>query len=237
MKTPLEQFQDLLDFQDRSNTEFHTDRNALQEAFDVALKAEFKRLFPRKRKFVKALLPEDIYKPILAELQPLANILVARHTLENLQIEYALNEMAGCIDLVSSDTSVEAYAVDSSRYSTQGWSSNKYAREDAEMYAETLRGQGLRAEIEVTRGEPYQTYGGGTNCVVYYKVMAWCSETMIEVAKRKPTQSLRDWLKSCWKRGCNPRVMNPYLPEGLEEKLGIDYFGNDVPRKEPVPST
>ena len=44
---------------------------------------------------------------------------------------------------------------------------------------------------------------------------------------RKPVQSFKDQIKSCWKRGVNPRVYNPFLPAGLEEKLGLDYFGGE----------
>ena len=48
-----------------------------------------------------------------------------------------------------------------------------------------------------------------------------------DFAMRKPVQSFKDQIKSCWKRGVNPRVYNPFLPAGLEEKLGLDYFGGE----------
>ena len=41
--------------------------------------------------------------------------------------------------------------------------------------------------------------------------------------------SLREWLALCWKRGCNPRVYNPWLPHGIEERLGVTYFGELKP--------
>lgn len=40
--------------------------------------------------------------------------------------------------------------------------------------------------------------------------------------------TLREFLKACWGNGLNPRVLSPMIPHGLEEKYGIDYFGNDI---------
>lgn len=50
----------------------------------------------------------------------------------------------------------------------------------------------------------------------------------VEVVKRLPGLTLCEWLKLCMQLGANPRVYNPFLPHGLEAKLGLDYFGNDV---------
>ena len=50
----------------------------------------------------------------------------------------------------------------------------------------------------------------------------------VEVLKRLPGLTLREWLKRCMQLGANPRVYNPFLPHGLEARLGLDYFGNDV---------
>ena len=41
--------------------------------------------------------------------------------------------------------------------------------------------------------------------------------------------ALRNYLKACWSRALNPRVFNPLLPQGLEERLKIDYQGRDKP--------
>ena len=54
-------------------------------------------------------------------------------------------------------------------------------------------------------------------------------ERELELAKRKPSGfTTRDWLKACWGVGANPRVFNPFLPHGLEEKWGLDYFGGEI---------
>jgi hypothetical protein len=63
--------------------------------------------------------------------------------------------------------------------------------------------------------------------LVSFQVTAMVSDSIdVEIIKNKQ-ESLRDWLKNCWKRGVNPRVYNPWLPPGLEDKMGLDYFGNE----------
>jgi hypothetical protein len=93
----------------------------------------------------------------------------------------------------------------------------RYAKEDAESKAEQARGAGLDAEVRFVDGEFPE-----------YRVFANTDEAGWDLAMRKPVQSLKDWVKSCWKRGVNPRVYNPFLPAGFEEKVGLDYFGNEV---------
>ena len=36
-------------------------------------------------------------------------------------------------------------------------------------------------------------------------------------------EDMKDWLERMWKSGRNPRVECPFLPHGLEEKLGVSY--------------
>jgi hypothetical protein len=36
-----------------------------------------------------------------------------------------------------------------------------------------------------------------------------------------------EFMRRCWARAWNPRVLDPFLPAGLEDKLGLDYQGRD----------
>ena len=123
---------------------------------------------------------------------------------------------------------------DSYMYSTQGYGAVKYAREAAERDADHARLQGLQAHVVCVKKKTHNgiDWHGRTYSMPSAGFRVWVSTDRIgcEILKRKPTD-LKEWLKSCWKRGVNPRVMNPFLPHGIEEKLGLDYFGNDV-RKE-----
>lgn len=52
----------------------------------------------------------------------------------------------------------------------------------------------------------------------------------VEILRRAPSRlSFREWLRGILRRGLNPRVMIPGLPWGVEEKLGLDHFGDDLP--------
>ena len=114
-------------------------------------------------------------------------------------------------------------------YHTQGFGATSYAQNTAEMYLLEALNLGLEVRIdkEVTKTKDHSFYSIGDTAT--FKVMVKAhGEEDIQLLNRKPPMPLREWLKACWKRGVNPRVLNPYLPHGLEEKLGIDYFGNDA---------
>lgn len=101
-----------------------------------------------------------------------------------------------------------------SSYSTQT-QSEKYAFEKARQYVDIAEFHGLTADV-ITDAD------GNHNVYVSCSADAWT------ILKLKPGPNLKDWLRLCWKRGVNPRVYNPFLPHGLEEKLGIDYQGNEI---------
>lgn len=110
-----------------------------------------------------------------------------------------------------------------STYSTQGWGAESYARNAMKVAA--LVPMHFNIETEVVKNPGSSEFTSGY--VVAVKVESMLD---VEIMKRKPAISFRDWMKACWKTGANPRVFNPWLPHGLEEKLGIDYHGNDIAR-------
>lgn len=112
-------------------------------------------------------------------------------------------------------------SVCTSSYSSQGWGATTYARNAAEASADHYRAQGLRVEVR------RRTAGRD---LVYFEVWAEASADEARVARLKPGQTLREWVRMCWRRGVNPRVYNPFLPHGYEERAGLDYFGNDKRR-------
>jgi hypothetical protein len=56
------------------------------------------------------------------------------------------------------------------------------------------------------------------------------SEGDVEILKLKPSLTDREWAQTLLRAQCNLRVFNTFLPYGWEEKMGLDYFGNDVKR-------
>jgi len=96
----------------------------------------------------------------------------------------------------------------------------KYGMAEAEIRVQVAEEHGLTAWVEtVTHREHYKHF------TVHAKVADPVADSVIMDHKHL---TVKDWLKATWGRGVNPRVFNPFLPHGLEEQLGVDYFGKDV---------
>ncbi len=99
-----------------------------------------------------------------------------------------------------------------------------YARGYAEIEVEEIQAtRNVRAGVE-------RVDDGGRD--VYRVMVLVSSEFDVEILHYQPGWGMRDFFKACWRRALNPRVYFPGLAHGLEEKWGIDYQGNDLPRKE-----
>ncbi len=107
-----------------------------------------------------------------------------------------------------------------SSYSTQGFGAATYASGYATLVAWQLKQICDWLVVEVICNQLDRSYD----------VMVGVESKLdVEILKLKPTAiTLREWLKKCWAVGCNPRVFNPYLPHGIEAKLGLDYFGGEI---------
>lgn len=101
-----------------------------------------------------------------------------------------------------------------STWSSQGWGDVTYARNAAQNEVDRVEHNGYAGVIR-------ECTGGQFEILVNVETLdGWT------ILKKKPGPSLAEWLRRCWKRGVNPRVYSPFLPHGLEEKLGIDFQGN-----------
>lgn len=110
-------------------------------------------------------------------------------------------------------------AVHSTQFSTQGTGSGTYAANYAELVADEYRWNGIHAYTERFADKARIQKNISTT-----DVYAMASALDCEIVKNKPMPPVV-WLAQCWRRGLNPRVLNPYLPHGLEEKLGVDMQG------------
>lgn len=130
-----------------------------------------------------------------------------------------LEESAKHLEVRPGEKRLQCGAVYIHEFSTQGLGDKMYAEKVAHirfrMPAERL---GLQVEVEFDESNRR------------FDVYLFLEDIYdAEIFKmRKEGLGLRDWIKACWGSGVNPRVMNPFLPHGLEEKLGVDYFGRDV---------
>jgi hypothetical protein len=204
----------------------------LQSEVDNKIQALFVSKFGKRKKFKRSLLgdiPEyqGIQNHYFGDYGIQHQLSIERQAIEE-QFNYVLSILGEQSEIVKTEDWHDYKSVDESSYSTQGWGAAKYAKASADATL-TETSQYVESKVE-ERFHPYdkpittQYYGtltGWTEWVVMVKTAD------IEILKRKPGLPLRDWIKACWKKGVNPRVYNPFLPTGLEDKLGLDYFGGE----------
>ena len=210
----------------------------LQARYEAQLRAEYKRLYPKRKQpaewyAVRDKLPAEtvaaIYDPLKAE----ADKLCADNAAAEREAEAELQRLAADLPLPIGDKLRPRlfYEVDSGRYSTQGYGACKYARDNAEREADKARLHGLGAEVHELAHLRISTSSpgwGGSIDIRTYGVLIDTTPLGYEILKRKPELPLREYVRRCWKRGVNPRVMMPFLPHGYEEQVGLDYFGGEI---------
>lgn len=102
-------------------------------------------------------------------------------------------------------------------YRSQGYGADKYMQNAIESDKDHLRQYIDEADMKV------EDAPGGKNVLVCY------SKVGVQILQRRPLPNMRTIVKNMLKRGSNPRVYYPFLPHGYEAKVGLDYFGNDLP--------
>lgn len=187
------------------------------------LQAAYKAAFPKRKKpdlrKLFDVLPDDAVRIKRRWTGRASKIAKAYHRFDE-RTKPVLRRLARDRDVPEADTPQVYKTTYKSTYSTQGWGAEKYARESAQLDADKVAMHGVRVEV-VRVGKPD---------VERFEVHAWTDELGVELLRDKPEVPMRDWIKACWARGVNPRVYCPFLPHGLEEKLGVDYQGRDVLR-------
>lgn len=116
-------------------------------------------------------------------------------------------------------------------YNSQGFGASAYAQRAAEMEADHARHHDVEAVViryadeQAPRPRGQSTFSPGERWIVAVRV---ASEIDVAILKAKPPPSLKETLRAIMKRGGNVRVFYPTLPWGIEAKLGLDAFGNDL---------
>lgn len=213
------------------------ERDEFIKAKNDTLKAEclaaWKARFPR-RKFDMARSKEEngashsaIYERLSAGVKEYTDDWYA----EEKQVKWALDMLAQKADIPVSTEWNCAYSVTDNDYLSMGFGAEKYAKESAESHLRDFQIHVPEAKVEHEFHPfdyPVHCAGGGISRGWHeWRVMVPTTEIGVAILKRKPGESLRDFVKACWKKGVNPRVYCPFLPVGYEEKMGLDFFGNE----------
>lgn len=213
-------FAELYEAKKQASENFWEEGKTLDEAWRKACWDFFKTKFPKSK--AKELpwgkLEKDPdFLPIRVKWEEKAKIMTDSHYNAQYEMNKELNRLAQEEEIPTTEELNIIYTVWTSDFSSQGYGASKYAKESAQNYANKCIFQNLKAEVKPTD----QGYGVYTNTTE----IGW------DMIQRRPGPSLKEWIKSCWKAGTNPRVYNPFLPYGIEEKLGLDYFGNEIQQK------
>ena len=223
---PREAFRVLFEFQ-RDGLRMEPIEEAWQArrmaVFEPAYKAKYKS---RKVSMSKAFAEvPDIVDHFEAEGEQIGKRFFALKS----EIKDKLVELAEQVEPVPGDTWHKATTINSTSYNTQGFSAHHYAKRSAEGQIPQFATHGLEAEVRVDRWDDRPDYkplfGKKRSGIADYEVWVKADPLDIEIAKRRPGMALKDWLQWMWDHGCNPRVLNPYLPHGLERELGVSVNG------------
>ncbi len=206
-------------------------QKTLNAEFEVVVQAEWKKTQGRKKySFGKAAIALPNFAELKAPFVVRADAIAKEQDAESEALKKRLDKLAEQIEITPDMKLAEkaTWTMYGSRstgdYGSQGFGAEKYAREAARGVLDHLEANGIAGEIREDRREPNIVCGWSMSCVTF-QVYAACSATVCEIVRRKPGVSLVEWVRLQWKRGVNPRVTNPFLPPGFEEKHGLDYFG------------
>lgn len=209
-------------------------REQLQQEYETDVLNSWKKKYPKsKAKFITLKKRQwNFVDPIFKRWKEKAKISSKIYFDQTERIHKILDILAKDYPLVESkNVWRRIFSIDSGTYSTQGFGAEKYTRNHAEQDADRIRYTNLPVHIRthVWEWERSAHDRWAPNSITYFEVWAPVeTEEQVDVLTRKPGPSLKEWIRLCWKRGVNPRVYNPFLPYGLEEKLGLDYFGNQT---------
>jgi hypothetical protein len=120
-----------------------------------------------------------------------------------------------------------AYSVSDSDYMSQGFGAAKYAESSAKSRMRDFLLHTADVKIEEQFHEFNKPVYGGSKGWKEWRVMVLTTKIGIGIITRKKGENLKEFVKNCWKSGTNPRVFLPFLRVGIEDELGLDYFGNE----------
>lgn len=187
---------------------------------------KFKQLYPKKRKFNYTLIKDNLeVKSRFEKDKSFLDGEFEKYWQAKKIIEKNLFDLAQEIEINKTKEFILWKTVGDSDYATQGFGATHYAKGRANEYYDHAIFYGLECEVKRIEKDKDKSYLNG------FEVCIKTDSIGAQILDKKEGIDLKTWLKNCWRRGVNPRVLNPFLPDGLEEKFGIDYFGGDIVKK------
>jgi hypothetical protein len=210
-------------------SEWHARTDGLQANFNAERTRTLAALKPKvKGRKPPTLLPDDIHNAMIAPYLIEADWCNVAYEAERYRIEAELHELAPVTPIHPGEPRLYS-THHASSYSSQT-AAFSYAKSRAELDADDARTAGLPVEVRpIVEKSPSMISVGKVHVSERAEVWVPVAEQLdLEILRRRPKLSLREQVRLCWKRGANPRVYNPFLPHGYEEREAIDMQGNDL---------
>lgn len=226
--------------------------NANVKAFSDQLTAEwvvdtltrYKRKHPRTKTDINMVVVQrkdpDLYKATLHDRwRPIANLMMEVAHVERGRLSLAMEECAQVAAVPLAETWSEVYRCRAHDYLHVGFGAADYARKDAEIKAAEVamvlhddHTHVRMVEDESKRHWTQADHKGGATWnsieIREYVVEALIDPVDVEIVRLKHPMDLREWVRLCWSKGIQPRVIFPGLPDDYEKDQGLDYQGNDL---------
>ncbi len=224
--TSIDTFRSQLRAREQAQQAFLAQSDTVQGAYHAALEADFRKQWPRRTWSLDRAIQCPNLQALRTEFQARVNTLFEQHQAQLKTIDATLASLAETLPVWTNGTLRKAMIASAHTFMSQGYGASRYADRQAQMIADKARYHGLTAEVRPEGTARTENRWG----ITYQDYAVWVNtdEDGWELLRRKAEVPLKEWLRLCWKRGVNPRVYDPFLRPGLEEELGIDYFGNDV---------
>ena len=212
------------------------ERKAMQAECNESLELLWKKTFPKKVSPGTMLACQIV--PAIADAylawQEKAREMLRQQQRLQITIARKLADLAKdpevTIPILPVDQKVRWKVSSTDTYRSQGFGQMKYAQQAAEANADKVKLHGLTPEIRRANEHSYVDCCHNTMHSCEFEVWVNTTELGLKLLELKPDVSLRDWVKSCWARGVNPRVYMGLLPNGYEEEQGLDYQGGERPK-------
>ncbi len=216
----MSEFAKVLEDYDLLKVNWRETTKKYQEECDAFFAAEFKKQFPKKKKYDFNLIVG--YEATLKNFQDTAKAMQTEYSAKCKEYEGRLNNLSDTTEIPITEDWYEHYQSSGYYYSSQT-QAEKYAEGSCKRVIGICEMHDVESKYTWEKQEisPY----------LIHKVWIRSNRIGSEILNRRK-YSLKDFVKSCWKAGVNPRVYNPFLPYGIEEEYGLDYHGNEKVKEE-----
>jgi hypothetical protein len=197
-------------------------RDALDSEYKEAIVDAARRKYPRRKYSADNLKKVgkdlgDEHEKIYQAFQEKARALVEQQASETKRLKELVTSIASKLKPRRGSERFTYASHWISTYRSQGYGAERYTGGLADIDLGFVESHGIEAAVV-----------HDSNGLDSYDVLVMVEDSIdVEILKAQDF-SIRDFLKACWSRALDPRVFNPYLPHGLEEKLGIDFQGRDT---------